>query len=132
MNPRLAGVLRKGWKCLLLVVWLAAIVYKVNFAAVRSRPSRWQWRSSLGSNGHRNARGPLSATVSASFKGSSSSFWRIKTTGQKSGQLLARLDDSDLKREVTAQEAVLNATEATVERVIAMKQGQGPYLNKPS
>ena len=35
------------------------------------------------------------------------------------GQLLARLDDSDLAREVSTQEAIVNADEATVERVKA-------------
>ena len=39
----------------------------------------------------------------------------------KFGQLLARLDDSDLVREVTTQEAILNADEATVEHVKADK-----------
>ncbi len=37
----------------------------------------------------------------------------------KTGQLLARLDDSDLIREVTTQEAVLKAGEASVERAKA-------------
>ncbi len=37
----------------------------------------------------------------------------------KSGQLLARLDDSDLKREVTTQEAVPGRAGETVERTIA-------------
>ena len=39
--------------------------------------------------------------------------------GSKVGKLLARLDDSDLSREVTTQEAVLDAAEATVQRTIA-------------
>ena len=37
----------------------------------------------------------------------------------KSGELVARIDDSDLKSEVTTQEAVVKAAEATVERTIA-------------
>jgi HlyD family secretion protein len=37
----------------------------------------------------------------------------------KEGQLLARLDDSDIRREVSGQEAILNAAQATIDRLKA-------------
>ena len=59
------------------------------------------------------------ATVSAKIQGLIVELLVDQNDWVKSGQLLARLDDSDFKREVTTQEAVLDAAGATVERTIA-------------
>jgi HlyD family secretion protein len=59
------------------------------------------------------------ATVSAQIQGLIVELLVDQNDWVKSGQLLARLDDSDLRREVTTQEAVLDAAGATVERTNA-------------
>lgn len=58
-------------------------------------------------------------TVSSKIQGLIVELLADQNDWVESGQLLARLDDSDLAREVSTQEAIVNAEEATVERVKA-------------
>lgn len=120
MNAALANLMRKGWKWALIAVVLALIVYKVKFGPlpVSTQPvATGEVVAEVMGTGTLEAH--CQATVSAKMQGLIVDLLVDQKDSVKSGQLLARLDDSDLRREVTTQEAVLNAAEATVERTIA-------------
>jgi HlyD family secretion protein len=120
VNPRIVYALRKGWKWMAVAAVAAAVIYKVNFAAVpvATQPvAVGEVAAEVMGTGTLEAH--YQATVSAKLQGLIVELLADQNDWVKSGQPLARLDDSDLKREVTTQEAVLNAAEATVERVVA-------------
>jgi HlyD family secretion protein len=120
VNPRLVNALRKGWKWIAVAVVAAVVIYKVSFSAVpvSTQPvAVGEVAAEVMGTGTLEAH--YQATVSAKLQGLIVELLADQNDWVKSGQPLARLDDSDLKREVTTQEAVLNAAEATVERVVA-------------
>lgn len=120
MNAVLANLMRKGWKWALIAVVLGLIVYKVRFGPVpvASQPvAVGEVVAEVMGTGTLEAH--YQATVSAKIQGLILELLVDQNDWVKLGQPLARLDDSDLKREVTTQEAVLDAAGATVERTIA-------------
>lgn len=120
MNAVLANWMRKGWKWGLIAVALGLIVYKMKFGPVpvSTQPvATSEVVAEVMGTGTLEAH--YQATVSAQVQGLIVELLADQNDWVKSGQPLARLDDSDLRREVTTQEAVLNAAEATVERANA-------------
>ncbi len=120
MNAALTNMVRKGWKWALIAIILALIVYKVKFGPipVSAEPvSTGEVVAEVMGTGTLEAH--YQATVSAQIQSLIVELLADQNEWVKSGQILARLDDSDLRREVTTQEAVLNAAEATVERANA-------------
>ncbi len=120
MNAVLANLMRKGWKWALIAVVLALIVYKMKFGPVpvSTEPvATGEVVAEVMGTGTLEAH--YQATVSAKIQGLIVELLGDQNDWIKRGQLLARLDDSDFKREVTTQEAVLDAAGATVERTIA-------------
>ncbi len=120
MNPKLSAALRKGWKWALIAVVAAVIVYKVNFAAVPVSTQPVEVGEVVAEvMGTGTLETHYQGTVSAQVQAPLAEYLVDQNDWVKSGQLLARLDDSDIKRQVTNQEAVVNAVEATVERTVA-------------
>ncbi len=120
MNPTLARVMRKGWKWAAVLVLIAAVGYKVKFAPVpvSTEPvSVGEIVAEVMGTGTLEAH--YQSTVSAKIAGLIVELLVDQNDWVQGRQLLARLDDSDLKREVTTQEAVVKAAEATVERARA-------------
>ncbi len=120
MNEALASFMRKGWKWALIAVVLGLIVYKVKFGPVQVSTEPVATDEVVAEvMGTGTLEAHYRATVSAKIQGLIVELMADQNDWVKSGQLLARLDDSDLRREVTTQEAVLNAAGATVERTVA-------------
>ena len=120
MNPILNRVLRKGWKWLFLAILIGVVTYKTTFAPVPvSTQSITVGKIVAEVMGTGTLEAHYQATVSSKIQGLIVELLADQNDWVKTGQLLARLDDSDLIREVTTQEAVLNAGEASVERAKA-------------
>ncbi len=120
MNPVMMNVLRKGWKWTVLALLIIIVGYKAKFAPipVSTQPVRvGEVIAEVMGTGTLEAH--YQSTVSSKIQGLLVELLADQNDWVKSGQLLARLDDSDLKREVTTQEAVVKAGEATVERAKA-------------
>ena len=120
MNPVMMNVLRKGWKWAVLALLIIIVGYKAKFAPipVSTQPVRvGEVIAEVMGTGTLEAH--YQSTVSSKIQGLLVELLADQNDWVKSGQLLARLDDSDLKREVTTQEAVVKAGEATVERAKA-------------
>lgn len=114
------SVLRKSAKWILLAAIMAFVIYRMKFSPVRVV-------------GYQVKTGPIIAEV----MGTGTLEARIKTTISpriqerlaevlvdqndpiKEGQLLARLDDGELKRQVEVSEATVAAAKSTAERVLA-------------
>lgn len=120
MVSSLKSILSKIWKWILLIILIALVIYKVKFSPVPVS-------TSVALNGEVveevMGTGTLEAhyqtSVSSKIQGLIVELLADQNDWVESGQLLARLDDSDLAREVSTQEAIVNADEATVERVKA-------------
>ncbi len=120
MDSSLKSILSKIWKWILLIILIALVIYKVKFSPVPVS-------TSVALNGEVveevMGTGTLEAhyqtSVSSKIQGLIVELLADQNDWVESGQLLARLDDSDLAREVSTQEAIVNADEATVERVKA-------------
>ncbi len=120
MDSSLKSILSKIWKWILLIIFIALVIYKVKFSPVPVS-------TSVALNGEVveevMGTGTLEAhyqtSVSSKIQGLIVELLADQNDWVESGQLLARLDDSDLAREVSTQEAIVNADEATVERVKA-------------
>ncbi len=107
MNATVANLMRKGWKWALIAVALSLIVYKVKFGPVpvATQPvAVGEVVAEVMGTGTLEAH--YQATVSAKIQGLILELLADQNDWVKLGQPLARLDDSDLKREVTTQEAV--------------------------
>ena len=120
MNAVLANLMRKGWKWALIAVVLALIVYRMKFGPVPvsiEPVATGEVVAEVMGTGTLEAH--YQATVSAKIQGLIVELLGDQNDWVKRGQLLARLDDSDFKREVTTQEAGTDAAGATVERTIA-------------
>lgn len=114
------NVLSKGWKWTVLALLIIIVGYKAKFAPipVSTQPVRvGEVIAEVMGTGTLEAH--YQSTVSSKIQGLLVELLADQNDWVKSGQLLARLDDSDLKREVTTQEAVVKAGEATVERAKA-------------
>jgi HlyD family secretion protein len=112
--------MRKGWKWAVVLVVIAAVGYKVKFAPVpvsTAPVSVGEVVAEVMGTGTLEAH--YQSTVSPKISGLIVELLADQNDWVKGGQLLTRLDDSDLKREVTTQEAVVKAAEATVERARA-------------
>jgi len=120
LDSSLKSILSKIWKWILLIIFIALVIYKVKFSPVPVS-------TSVALNGEVveevMGTGTLEAhyqtSVSSKIQGLIVELLADQNDWVESGQLLARLDDSDLAREVSTQEAIVNADEATVERVKA-------------
>ena len=120
MDSSLKSILSKIWKWILLIIFIALVIYKVKFSPVPVS-------TSVALNGEVveevMGTGTLEAhyqtSVSSKIQGLIVELLADQNDWVEIGQLLARLDDSDLAREVSTQEAIVNADEATVERVKA-------------
>jgi HlyD family secretion protein len=120
LDSSLKSILSKIWKWILLIILIALVIYKVKFSPVPVS-------TSVALNGEVveevMGTGTLEAhyqtSVSSKIQGLIVELLADQNDWVESGQLLARLDDSDLAREVSTQEAIVNADEATVERVKA-------------
>ena len=120
MNPIFNRVLRKGWKWIFLAALIGVVTYKTTFAPVPvSTQSVTVGKIVAEVMGTGTLEAHYLATVSAKIQGLIVELLADQNDWIKTGQLLARLDDSDLIREVTTQEAVLKAGEASVERAKA-------------
>ncbi len=120
MNPMLTNALRKAWKWMLLVLLIAAIGYKVKFSPVpvMTEPvAVGPVIEEVLGTGTLEAR--YQTTVSPKIQGLIVELLVDQNDSVKKGQLLARLDDSELLREVSTQEAVVKAAESTVDRAKA-------------
>jgi len=120
VNPTLGNIVRKWWKWALVVVLIAALGYKLKFGPVTVSTQPVTVSEVVAETmGTGTLEAHYQATVSPKIQGLIVELLVDQNDWVKSGQLLARLDDSDLKREVSAQEAVLKAAEAAVERAKA-------------
>ena len=132
MNATLANMMHKGWKWALIAVVLGLIVYKVRFGPVpvATQPvAVGEVVAEVMGTGTLEAH--YQATVSGEGPGLIVELLVDQNDWVKSGQLLARLDDSDLKREVTTQEAVPGQPRGQRWNVSSlMKQGPRRYSGK--
>ncbi len=120
MNAAVVNLMRKGWKWAVIALIVGVAVYKVKFGTlpVSTQPvSVDEVVAEVMGTGTLEAH--YQGTVSAQVQAPLMEYLVDQNDWVKSGQLLARLDDSDIKREVTSQEAVVNAAEATVQRTLA-------------
>ena len=120
MDSSLKTILSKSWKWILLIILIALVIYKVKFSPVPVSTSvalHGEVVEEVMGTGTLEAH--YQTTVSSKIQGLIVELLADQNDWVESGQLLARLDDSDLAREVSTQEAIVNADEATVERVKA-------------
>jgi HlyD family secretion protein len=120
LNPVVMNVLSKGWKWAVLALLIIIVGYKAKFSPipVSTQPvSVGEVIAEVMGTGTLEAH--YQSTVGSKIQGLLVELLADQNEWVESGQLLARLDDSDLKREVTTQEAVVKAGEATVERAKA-------------
>jgi HlyD family secretion protein len=120
LNPVVMNILSKGWKWAVLALLIIIVGYKAKFSPipVSTQPvSVGEVVAEVMGTGTLEAH--YQSTVSSKIQGLLVELLADQNDWVESGQLLARLDDSDLKREVTTQEAVVKAGEATVERAKA-------------
>jgi HlyD family secretion protein len=120
LDSSLKTILSKSWKWILLIILIALVIYKVKFSPVPVSTSvalHGEVVEEVMGTGTLEAH--YQTTVSSKIQGLIVELLADQNDWVESGQLLARLDDSDLAREVSTQEAIVNADEATVERVKA-------------
>jgi HlyD family secretion protein len=117
VNQRLGVMIRRGWKWALLALVVAVILYSVRSRAVPVTVHAVDAGEVVAEvMGTGTLEAHYQSTVSAQIQGLIVELLADQNDWVKSGQLLARLDDSDIKREVTGQDAVVKAAEATVQR----------------
>lgn len=116
--PRFSATLRKSAKWLVLVVIVAAVLYRVKFAAVPVEAFEVQPGVVIGEvmgTGTLDAR--VKTTISPRIQERLAEVFVDQNDFVKAGQSLARLDDGELKRQVEVAEAALAAAKSTAERV---------------
>jgi len=116
--PRLSATLRKSAKWLVLVVIAAVVFYRVKFAAVPVEAFEVKPGvvvSEVMGTGTLEAR--MKTTISPRIQERLAEVAVDQNDFVKAGQLLARLDDGELKRQVEVAEAALAAARSTAERV---------------
>jgi HlyD family secretion protein len=115
---RLSATLRKSAKWLVLVVIVAAMLYRVKFAAAPVEPFEVQPGvviSEVMGTGTLDAR--VKTTISPRIQERLAEVRVDQNDFVKAGQFLARLDDGELRRQVEVAEAALAAARSTAERV---------------
>ena len=101
MNFIFNRVLRKGWKWLFLAILIGVVTYKTTFAPVPvSTQSITVGKIVAEVMGTGTLEAHYQATVSSKIQGLIVELLADQNDWVKTGQLLARLDDSDLIREV--------------------------------
>ncbi len=115
----IAGVLRKSAKWLLLLAVVGFVVFRLKFAPspvliheVKSGPIV----AEVMGTGTLEAR--VKTTISPRIQERLVEVLVDQNSAVKAGQLLARLDDGELKRQVEVSQASLGAAQATAERVL--------------
>ena len=120
MDSSLKTILSKSWKWILLIILIALVIYKVKLSPAEVSTSLVKSGEVVEEvMGTGTLEAHYQTTVSSKIQGLIVELLADQNDWVESGQLLARLDDSDLAREVSTQEAIVNADEATVERVKA-------------
>lgn len=115
---RLTATLRKSARWLVLVLIAVVVLYRVKFAAVPVEAFAVKPGVVMGEvmgTGTLEAR--IKSSVSARIQERLADVLVDQNDFVKAGQLLARLDDGELKRQVEVAEAALAAARATAERV---------------
>jgi HlyD family secretion protein len=120
MKPGIAGTVKRVllWGSVLIVV--AAVAYRVRFmpVTVSAQPlAMGEVVAEVMGTGTLEAR--YQTTVGAKIPGRIVELLADQNDHVKEGQLLARLDDAELRREVSIAKASLEASQATVERLKA-------------
>lgn len=116
--PHLTATLRKFAKWLVLVVIVAAVLYRVKFAAVPVEAYAVEPGVVVGEvmgTGTLEAR--IKTTISPRLQERLAEVFVDQGDAVSVGQLLARLDDGELKRQVEVAAASLASARATAERV---------------
>lgn len=116
--PRLSAMLRKSAKWLVLVVIVAAVLYRVKFAAVPVEAFTVKPGVVVGEvmgTGTLEAR--IKTAISPRMQERLAEVLVDQNDVVKAGQVLARLDDGELRRQVEVAEAALAAAKSTAERV---------------
>lgn len=109
---------RKSAKWLVLILAVAAVLYRVKFAAVPVEAFAVKPGVVVGEvmgTGTLEAR--VKSSVSARIQERLADVLVDQNDAVRAGQLLARLDDAELRRQVEVAEAALAAARATAERV---------------
>ena len=120
MNIEIANLMRKGWKWAVIIVIVGVAVYETKFSPVSVQTAPVNIGEVVAEvMGTGTLEAHYQGTVSAQIQAPLVEYLVDQNDWVKKDQLLARLDDSDIKREVTNQEAVVKAAEATVQRSIA-------------
>lgn len=117
-TPRLSATLRKSIKWLVLVVIAAVVFYRLKFAAVPVEAFEARPGIVVGEvlgTGTLEAR--VKTTISPRIQERLAEVLVDQSDFVKAGQLLVRLDDGELKRQVEVAEAALAAAKSTAERV---------------
>jgi len=116
--PRMSATLRKSAKWLVLAVIVAAVVYRVRFAAVPVEAFEVKPGvaiSEVMGTGTLNAR--IKTTISPRIQERLAEVLVDQNDSVRAGQLLARLDDGELTRQVEVATSALALARATAERV---------------
>jgi HlyD family secretion protein len=116
--PHLSATLRKSAKWLVLVVIAAVVVYRVKFASVPVEAFEVKPGIVIGEvmgTGTLEAR--VKTTISPRIQERLAEVFVDQGDAVEAGQLLARLDDGELKRQFEVAEASLASAKATAERV---------------
>jgi HlyD family secretion protein len=120
LDSGLKNILSKSWKWILLIILIALVIYKVKFSPVPVSTSVAQHGEVVEEvMGTGTLEAHYQTSVSSKIQGLIVELMADQNDWVESGQILARLDDSDFAREVSTQEAIVNAEVATVERVKA-------------
>lgn len=109
---------RKSAKWLLLVLIAGVVIYRVKFAAVPVEAFEVRPATVVGeAMGTGTLEARVKTTISPRIQERLAEVLVDQGDAVSAGQLLARLDDGELKRQVAVSEATLAAAKATAERV---------------
>ena len=109
-----------GWKTALVLIIALAVIYRLRFAPVTvefSRVNAGPITAEVMGTGTLEAR--VQAIISAKISGRLSDVLEDQGSRVAKGQLLATLDDGDLRQQVEMAKAEVDATKASVDRAAA-------------
>lgn len=118
MNVTLSRFVRKHWGWLIVLAVIAAVVYRMKFMPVQVTTvpaAKTEIAAEVMGTGTLEAR--FQTTISSKIQGRLAEVLVDQNDRVKAGQLVARLDDADLAREVGIARATLEAAQETVNRV---------------
>jgi len=122
-RTRWRRIVFQALKVVFLVVLVAAIVYWVRFAPVAvTAQSVEQGTIIAEAMGTGTLEARVKATISPKISGRITEVLVDQGDRVEVGQVLVRLDDSDLRQQVAVAESSLGAAQATVERQVADRQ----------